>query len=221
VIKALSEMKVPIHSIYATEFGALAGALYFTQPNANRIDWALLRFTENNLRRPDGKLALLKLKSPEANLEEKLREIFGDKRVETYADRLHILLQDAKTGEKIEAKTGDLWRAVRGALSGANGFGPVDFEGREVKASTSKVSDEYRIARQLEGYPIVVAIAGQPPSELLRRLIEAQKSTLLYIPLPGVDDLDLKRRNQAVFSGKSAVQQAANEILGLIGRKLE
>jgi hypothetical protein len=221
VIKALSELKIPIHAIYGTEVGALVGALYFTQPNPNRIDWALLRFTENNLRRPDGKLALLNLKSPEANLEAKLREIFGDKRVEAYADRLHIQLEDAKTGEKIEAKSGDLWRAIRGALAGKNGFSPTDFEGRSVKASSRKLSDEYRLARQVEGHPIVVAVAGNPPSELFRKLIEAQKSTLLYIPLPGIDDLDLKRRNQAVFSGKSAVHQAANELLGLVGRKLE
>lgn len=220
-IKALVELKVPVHAIYGTEIGALVGALYYTQPNPNRIDWALLRFNENNLRHSESKLAALKFKSPEEDLEERLKEVFGERRVETYADRLHILLEDAKTGEKLEAKSGELWRAVRGALAGANGFAPIDFEGRTVRASTKKMSDEYRIARQVEGYPIVVVLAGKQPSELFRKLIEEQKSTLIYVPLAGIDNLDLKKRNQAVFAGKSAVHQAANEILGLVGRKLE
>lgn len=221
VMKALHELKIPVHAIYATEVGALVGALYFTQPNPNRMDWALLRFTESNLKKRGGALSALKLKSAEEDLEERLREVFGQRRVEKYADRLHILLEDAKTGEKLEAKSGDLWKAVRGALSGSNGFSPVEFEGRHVKASSRKISDEYRIARQTEGYPIVVVLSGKPPSELFRKLIENQKSTLLYVPLNGIDNLDLKKRNQAVFSGKSTALRAANELLGLVGRRLE
>ncbi len=221
VLRALAELKVPVHAIYATEVGALAGALYFTQPNVNRIDWALLRFNEKNLRFPEGKFGFVRLQSPESDLSAKLRDIFGDRRVESLSDKLHITLEDAKSGEALEAKTGDLWRAVRGALAGANGFSPEEFEGRSVRASARKLSDEYRVARQAEKYPVVVVTAGGQPPELFRKLVESQKATLISVPLSGIDDLDIKKRNQAVFSGKNAVHQAANEILGLIGRKLE
>jgi hypothetical protein len=220
VLRALNELKVPVQAIYATEVGALASALYLTQPNPNRVDWALLRFTEKNLGPASGKFSF-HLNSPERDLDEKLKEVFGEKRVEHYSERLHIEIQDAKTNEALEAKSGDLWRAVRGALAGANGYSPADFEGRTIQASARKLSEEYRVARQSEKFPIVVVTAGEPPTELFRKLIEDQKATLVYVPLPGMDDLDLKKRNQAVFSGKNAVHRAAKEILGLIGRKPE
>lgn len=221
VLRALAELKVPIHAIYATEVGALAAALYFTQPNANRIDWALLRFNEKNLRTPDGKFSFVRIQSPETELSTKLREVFGERRVESISEKLHITLEDAKTGETLVAKSGDLWRAIRGAMAGVNGFSPEDFEGRQVRASARGLSVEYGIARQNEKYPVVVVSVGAEPPLLFRKLVESQKATLLSVPLPGIDDLDLKKRNQAVFSGKKAVHQAANEILGLIGRKLD
>lgn len=220
VLRALRELRVPIQAIYATEFGALASALYFTQPNPNRIDWALLRFNEKNLGASSGRFSF-RLSSPETDLDSRLREVFGERRVETTAEQLHIELQDAKTGEAIEAKSGELWRAVRGALAGANGYDPADFEGRTVRASARKLADEYRVARQNEKYPIVVVSVGSPPSELFRKFLEEQRATLLYVPLPGIDDLDLKKRNQAVFAGKNAVHKSASEILGLVGRRPE
>ncbi|MBC7384640.1 MAG: patatin-like phospholipase family protein [Cryobacterium sp.] len=220
VLRALSELKITVHSIYATEVGALAAALYFTQPNPNRIDWALLRFNEKNLRKPDGKLGFA-LRSPESDLDEKLHEVFGALRVENFSERLHILVEDAKTSEIFEAKKGDLWRAVRGSLAGANGFAPTLFEGRSIKAAPRKIAEEYRLAHQAEQYPIVVVTAGAEPTELFRKLLEGQNATLISVPLPGLDDLDVKKRNQAAFGGKNAVHQAANEILGLVGRKME
>ncbi len=220
VLRALHELKVPVHAVYATEVGALASALFFTEPNPNRVDWALLRFNEKNLGPASGKFSF-RMNSPENDLDGKLREVFGDRRVESIGGRLHIGLEDTKTGEPLEARSGDLWRALRGALAGANRFDPVDFEGRSVHASARKLSEEYRVARQTEKYPIIVVSAGEPPTELFRKLVEDQKATLLYVPLPGIDDLDLKKRNQAVFSGKNAVHKAATEILGLVGRRPE
>lgn len=220
VLKALHELKVPVQAIYATEVGALASALYYTLPNPNRLDWALLRFTEKNLGPANGKFSF-HLKSPEGDLDDRLREVFGDRRVESLTDHLHIALSDAKTGESLEARSGDLWRAVRGALAGANQFDATDYEGRAVHASARKISEEYRVARQSERYPIIVVSAGDPPTELFRQLVQDQKATLLYVSLAGIDDLDLKKRNQAVFAGKNVVHKAAKEILGLVGRKPE
>lgn len=220
VLRALHELKVSVHAIYATEVGALAAALYFTQPNPNRIDWALLRFNEKNLG-GSGSGFSLRLNSREVALEDKLREVFGERRIEGLSEKIHIGLEDAKTGESLEAKSGELWRALRGALAGGNGFSDSDFEGRPVRASGRKLSESYRLARQSETYPVVVVAAGEPPTELFRKLVEDQKSTLVYVPLPGIDNLDLKKRNQALFSGKNAVHKAAAEILGLVGRKLE
>ncbi len=220
VLRALRELKIPIHAIYATEVGALAAALYFTQPNPNRIDWALLRFNEKNLSSTEGNFSF-RLSSPVVGLEEKLKEIFGNRRVESLAHRIHIGLEDSKTGESLDARSGELWRALRGTLAGANGFLPSDFEGRSVRASARKLSETYRFARQMEKFPVVVVAAGEPPTELFRKLVEEQKSTLIYVPIPSIDNLDLKKRNQAVFSGKNAVHKAAAELLGLVGRKLE
>jgi hypothetical protein len=220
VLRALRELKVPVQAIYATEAGALAAALYFIQPNPNRIDWALLHFTERNLGATTGRFSF-HLRSPEDSLDKRLREVFGNRRVEVFADRLHIELQDAKTGEEIEARSGDLWRAVRGALAGANGFDPVDFQGRSVRASPMKISEEYRIARRREKYPVIVIAAGKTPSPLFRKQLEEEQALFISIPLPGIDDLDLKKRNQAVFAGKNAIHRAEREILGRIGRKPE
>ncbi|MBS1963401.1 MAG: hypothetical protein JST04_14395 [Bdellovibrionales bacterium] len=220
VLRALHDLKVPVGAVYATEVGALAAALYYTQPNPNRIDWALLRFTEKNLGPTTGKFSL-SLKSPEEELDARLKEVFGERRVETTADRLRIELQDAKSGEPVEARSGELWRAIRGALAGGNGFGPADLEGREVKVSARRIGDEFRVAQQAERYPIIVVSVGDAPSESLRKLVADGKATLIHVPLAGIDDLDLKQRNRAVFAGKSAVNKAAPEILALIGKAPE
>ncbi len=219
-LRAIHELKIPVQAIYATEVGALASALYLTQPNPNRIDWALLRFNEKNLG-PASRKFPFRLNSPEGELDGKLKEVFGDQRVDPLAAKLHIELQDAKTGEAVDAKSGELWRALRGTLAGANGYEAIEFEGRTVRASARKLAEDYRTARLAEKYPIVVMTAGEPPSDLFRRLLEAERTTLIHIALPGIDDLDLKRRNQAVFAGKNAVHKAATEILGLVGRKPE
>ena len=210
-----------MHAIYATELGALAAALHYTQPNPNRVDWALLRFTEKNLRKPEGKLSFVRMQSPESDLSGKVREVFGTSRVETYADRLHILLSDPETGETQVAKSGELWRAVRAALSGSNGYSAFEFEGRRVKTSKLKLLDVYRMAHQDARYPVVVVSAGKPLDEALTKLVVEQAYKLITVPLPNIQDLDVKKRNQAVFSGKNAVHQVANEILGLVGRKAE
>jgi hypothetical protein len=219
-IKALAEIKLPIHAIYATEVGALAAALHFTQPTANRVDWALLRFSEKNLARPEGGISILKLKSPERDLEEKLREVFGERRIEELDGRLHILLEDAQTGERFEARRGELWKAVRAALAAENGYSPIEVDGRKARSSRGGVAEAYRAARAAETYPIVVVLAGDRVEEELRR--EAGSGTEIVVaPVSGRDDLDLKKRNQAVFAGKSAVHQASARLLGLVGRSAE
>jgi predicted acylesterase/phospholipase RssA len=220
VLRALRELKIPIHSIYATEVGALASALYFTQPNPNRIDWALLRFNEKNLGAKKGAFNF-SLTSPEGELDKKLQEVFKNHRVEEVSDRLHITLTDVKSGDLVNVQKGPLWLALRGALAGTNEFDPIEFEGKKVKTSGMKLFDTYQLAQRNEKYPVVVVGVGAPPSELFRKTLELEKATLLYVPLPGIDDLDLKKRNQAVFAGKNKVQQAAKELLALIGRSSE
>lgn len=220
VLRALHDLKVPVHAIYATEVGALASAIYLTQPNPNRVDWALLRFNERNLGPTSGKFSF-RLNSPERELEGKLREVFGDRRVENLSDRLHIEVQDVKTGEALEARTGDLWRVLRGTLAGANKFEPTEVEGRDVRASDRTLDESFRLALRAEKYPIVVVSVGESPLGQLRKALEGSRAAHVHVPLAGLDDQDLKKRNQAVFSGKSAVLKASTEILGLVGRKPE
>jgi len=220
VLKALQELKIPVQAIYAKELGALVGALYLTQPNSNRIDWALLRFNEKNLAPTTGDFAF-RMSSPARDLEEKLREVFGDRRLEEIADRIHIDLQDAKTTEFFEPRTGDVWRVLRASLAGANRYSSVDVEGRSARASARSLFDDFRRARQTEKYPILVVSAGGAPlSEFLSNGGDPN-FRYVHVPLAGIDDLDLKKRNQAVFSGKGAILKAAPEILGLVGRKPE
>lgn len=220
VLRALRELRIEVHGIYGTEMGALAGALYYTQPNPNRIDWALLRFTEKNLQTPRGNFNF-RIKSPENELESKLKEVFGDRRLETLSGKLHVSLVDTKTKEFVEATMGDLWRILRGALAGANGFSAADLDGREVRASNRKISEDYRIARQREGYPILVVSVGDAPSDLFRKLVQEQNGLALHVPMGAISNTEMKQRNQAVFSGKNAVHQATTEILQLVGRKPE
>ncbi len=220
VLRALRELKVAVHSVYGTELGALAGALYYTQPNPNRIDWALLRFTDRNLQKPTGKFSF-RLKSPEGDLEAKLREVFGETRLESLNGKLHIALEDARSQVTFEATNGELWRILRGALAGANGFSPFDFEGREVRATRRDLSESFRIARQREGYPVLVFSAGQAPNEDFRRHVLEQRGEFIHIPMGSISNVDMKQRNQAAFQGKSAVHRSAQKILRLIGRDPE
>ncbi len=217
VLRALQDLKIEVQSIYATEVGALAAALYFTQPNANRVDWALMRFNEKNLRKPEGKFTF-RLGSPEGDLESKLREVFGEKTLDSLQGRLHVTLENSANGKFFEAQGGDLREVLRAGLSGANGFSSIPLEGNPARAASKKLSETYRLARQRENAPVVVVSAGVPPSESFRKLVQEQNSTLIHVPLSGIDDLDLKKRNQAVFLGKSATQKSAGDLLRLVGR---
>ncbi|HUP57734.1 MAG TPA: patatin-like phospholipase family protein, partial [Bdellovibrionota bacterium] len=46
-LRAIAEAKLPVAAIYATEMGALVGALYAMNANLNRFEWGLLRFPDD------------------------------------------------------------------------------------------------------------------------------------------------------------------------------
>ncbi len=218
VLKALNKLKVPIRAIYASEVGALVSALYLTQPNINKMDWALLQFNERNLIREK---KLVSFDSPEEKLEKALDDVLGNIRIEDLKTKIGIPLEEVESKTAVFADRGELKEVLRCTLSGANGIRPcVRGEGKvKYRASSGKIGQTYQIARQQETYPILVVSAGHEVPLLLRKLMDSQHAFYINVPLNKWDDLDLRRKNQAAFLGKQAIEQNEKAILSLIGKE--
>lgn len=217
VLKALHKLKVPIRAIYASEVGALVSSLYLTQPNLNKMDWALMQFNERNLVREK---KLVSFNSPEEKLEKSLDDLIGNIRVEDLRAKVAVPLEEVKSNTAVFADRGELKEILRCTLSGSSGLKPCRrADKKEYRAGGGKIGQVYQLARQQETYPILVVNAGEEVSLLLRKLMDEQHAYYVQIPLNKWDDLDLRRKNQAAFLGKQAIEQNEKAILSLIGKE--
>jgi len=214
ILKALHEMKVPIRSIYASEVCAWVSAAYLTQPTLNRMDWALMQVGEDSLFKAK---TGLRIESVENRLEQKLKSIFGERQLEELNPPLSIPLKDKESGEIHLFQKGKIREVIRAALSTPNGLSPGKIDGRLYSSASLDSAYPFQTARKTEGYPIFLfEIEKMNPAfqpELISLGIDR-----VSVPVRHLPNHDYKKRNEAIYLGKKATQEAKAQIFERLGR---
>ncbi len=130
VIKALLEAGIPIHMIAGTSMGALVGACYAADANISLLEEIALK---SNLRKMahllDPKLTLLSAGILHGGrVENFLKSIIGDKRIEDCEIPYSAIATDIRSGKEMILNRGPLIKAVRASISIPFVFVPVKYE---------------------------------------------------------------------------------------------
>ncbi len=216
ILKSLREMKVPIRAIYAREVCALVSALYLTQPTLNRMDWALMQFSEDALIKEKSGL---RMTSTESKLESKLQEIFGEKQLEELNPPLIIPLVD-EAGVTHMFKKGKLKEVIRASLSTPKGLSPGKIEGRPYRGWHPDGPYTYLGGGiEANGYPVFLfEIEKMNPARVSHTELSALNVEVISVPVRHISDQDFKKRNEAIYLGKKATQEAKAKIFERLGR---
>lgn len=119
-LRALEAERIPIRAVIASELGALSAALQLLLPSASQVDWALLKLKDGVYRSSSavGSIlggALMPGADSGARLEQRLQEIFGDRRLESARIPLRIGIEQAGAIEFVA--DGNAARAIRAAAA--------------------------------------------------------------------------------------------------------
>jgi len=130
VIKALLEAGIPIHMIAGTSMGALVAACYAADANISLLEEIALK---SNLRKMahllDPKLTLLSAGILHGGrVENFLKSIIGDKRIEDCEIPYSAIATDIRSGKEMILNRGPLIKAVRASISIPFVFVPVKYE---------------------------------------------------------------------------------------------
>jgi len=127
VLKALDELNVKVDIISGSSAGALIGGLYSTGISPDMIEklaiqidkkmWADFTMPRRGIIKGD-------------KIQEILKLITGNRRIEDLDKDLIIVATDLKTGEEVIFTEGYLHTAIRASISVPGVFEPVEYEGK-------------------------------------------------------------------------------------------
>ncbi|RYZ66155.1 MAG: hypothetical protein EOP09_13115 [Proteobacteria bacterium] len=200
-VKALHEWKVKLTSIHAYQIGALVAVSYAETLNANRMDWSLARFSDGVLGKKTSGLVFAQGDNIEGRIEKKLKEAYESKNASSF--KIPVILP-------VQAPSPlHLWEQLRVSLvrkdylTAYSGYSPVAYD---------RFREEF-LSRS-EHPQIIIEVKSSGNSELSRD--EAGNVLKLTIALSNVPDLDFKRKTQAAYSGRQAMDKWKTEVLAFL-----
>ena len=127
VLKALEEMDIEIDMISGSSAGALIGGLYCTGISPKMIKNLAIQIDKKmwvDFTMP--KTGIIKGE----RIQEILKLITGDRRIEELDKKLIVVATDLKTGEEVIFTHGSIHTAIRASISIPGVFEPVEHKGR-------------------------------------------------------------------------------------------
>ncbi|GGM91666.1 hypothetical protein GCM10007092_00710 [Thermus composti] len=182
VLAVLEEAGVPIRALAGSSAGALAAAAWaFGHKDPWKIHQAVFDEEVAQLRRA-GNLKLLarlfaafrrpSLMDP-SRVEEGLKRLFGEARLEDSPIPLAIQAADLLTGEGVVLRRGPVWKAVLASAAIPGLFPPVLWEGRLLVDGDVAEKVPVRAAKALFPKVVAVDVSNPPPKEPPRTALEA------------------------------------------------
>lgn len=208
-IRALADAKIPIGAIIGTEMGALVGALYAVDSNANHLDWQLQKFKEDVFMAEKNLI-------PTHRFNHELNSVFATKQIQQTKIPLRVSVETRSGSHWILADQGSLRDAVRAAMATPDLFSPSRWNGSD--AISAGRSHPYPVAeaRKIASGPVVV-IDVQDPKEAAPFPELKDADVVIHPEMKGIGSLDFAKRNEATFRGKKAVLEKIDEIKHWVG----
>lgn len=207
VLEALSVAKVPIGAVLGAEMGALIAALYAKDGSVNHLQWNLMKFREEVFLSEKGLFATHKLES-------ELSKTFGANDIRDGKIPCVVALEVAGSGALELVNHGPAKEALRAAIAFPEIVGPGNWNGNPAISSRKGIDSLIHEARSLGIGPVVLVELGSG-HEAAR--VDQDVDLVIRPDVRGVQDLDFKKRSEAIFRGKKAVADNLKEILHWAG----
>ncbi|BCZ87069.1 patatin-like phospholipase family protein [Thermus thermophilus] len=182
VLAVLEEAGVPIRGLAGSSAGALAAAAWaFGHKDPWRVHEAIFDREVAELSRAGSLRALARLfiafRRPAVvdtdRIEEGLKVLFGEARLEESPIPLALQAADLLTGEAVVLREGPVWKAVLASMAIPGLFPPVALMGRLLVDGDVAEKVPVRAAKALFPKVVAVDVSNPPPKELPRTALEA------------------------------------------------
>ncbi|WP_201350692.1 patatin-like phospholipase family protein [Thermus thermophilus] len=182
VLAVLEEAGVPIRGLAGSSAGALAAAAWaFGHKDPWRVHEAIFDRKVAELSRAGSLRALARLfiafRRPAVvdtdRIEEGLKALFGEARLEESPIPLALQAADLLTGEAVVLREGPVWKAVLASMAIPGLFPPVALMGRLLVDGDVAEKVPVRAAKALFPKVVAVDVSNPPPKEPPRTALEA------------------------------------------------
>ncbi|VCU52774.1 Uncharacterized NTE family protein Rv1063c [Thermus thermophilus] len=182
VLAVLEEAGVPIRGLAGSSAGALAAAAWaFGHKDPWRVHEAIFDPKVAELSRAGSLRALARLfiafRRPAVvatdRIEEGLKALFGEARLEESPIPLALQAADLLTGEAVVLREGPVWKAVLASMAIPGLFPPVALMGRLLVDGDVAEKVPVRAAKALFPKVVAVDVSNPPPKEPPRTALEA------------------------------------------------
>ena len=178
VAKVLGEAGIGIERVVGCSAGAIFGTLIARQLNLEDARAQTLKLWTQRLTARRNNRAILSAIAPrffgfsmtkfglrdDALIHQRLKEAFGDDKIEDTPIPLHITATDFNTGEMVELSSGPIWQAIRASVSIPFAFAPVEIDGKVLV--DGYVSDPLPISVAIKhGARVIVAVGFENPMQ--------------------------------------------------------
>ena len=182
VLAVLEEAGVPIRGLAGSSAGALAAAAWaFGHKDHWRVHEAIFDREVAEISRTGSLRALARLfiafRRPAVvdtdRIEEGLKALFGEARLEESPIPLALQAADLLTGEAVVLREGPVWKAVLSSMAIPGLFPPVALMGRLLVDGDVAEKVPVRAAKALFPKVVAVDVSNPPPKEPPRTALEA------------------------------------------------
>lgn len=176
VLEAIRRANIPVHCVVGAEMGAMVGALFsFYNGNTNNLQWQLFKLNkENYFHFPV--LTLREPKSSGTHLNEFLRGIFGNRRIEDLPIKFASVATDPGSGSAIFLEQGQLVDALSASLAMPGIFDPWVWNENKVVSGAISSPAPIDLAKKMGGSFFVLIDVVEDSSGVLKNADRFQRS---------------------------------------------
>jgi NTE family protein len=228
VLATLRKAKVPVHCVVGTEMGAVVGALYsFSNGSTNNLQWQLFKLSKETF----FNFPILSLRDPRSTgskLNEFLRDIFKDKKIEDLPIPFATTAVDEERESAVDLDKGDLADALSASVAVPGIFDPWKAQGSVFHSAALSDPAPIELAKKLGGNFIVLvdvlAETGAAQSVKsryqrvfapARSLLKLQKKEASFTILVNTSNIlfdDFSRQGEILAAGTAATEKALPEL---------
>lgn len=237
VLKVFEEHKIPVSTIVATEIGSYLATVVASSRSLNEAEWKLLKFDEelfdpniedNLLQR------MLSFKTKEDRLAKYLNDQFKNEKIDDSRINLWLGTHDSTNNVPVWYDRGKKKEILRSTLAIPEWFKPLRLERRDFVSSLFYLPYPVLEARALKRGPVVLLdlltvgsdgeVKNQSAKTIQDELNKVRDKNLKAIrvadlvispDLGEVEFFNFQSRNQAVYSGRKAAEEALEQIKSL------
>ncbi len=226
VLDAIRRAKIPVHCVVGTEMGAIVGALYaFSNGSTNNLAWQLFKLRKETY----FNFPMISLREPRSSgkrLNEFLRGIFRDARIETLPIRFATTAVDDESDGTVELMTGHLADSLSASSAVQSIFDPWKMGDASYRSAAVADPAPVELAKKLGGNFIVLVdvlldggAGGKSrfhrsftPTRSLMRLQKKEANYVIQVNSGAIAFDDFGRQGEILSAGAAAAEKSIPEL---------